>query len=82
MNRKVRETGVISQVATSRVRAGAVSATTSLVSGRPIYYQHLLSARNARNALEGHADITPSVAKFALLCLDDHLRMIAAAIAS
>ena len=40
-----------SHAAFSEVVTGAVSATTSRVMKRPIYYQHLLSARDTRDAL-------------------------------
>lgn len=85
--------GVVSQVAAnvasplhdavSKVTTGAASVTSSLISGRPIYYQHLLSARNARNALEGHSNgITLSTVRVALSCMGDHLRILAAALPS
>ena len=82
-----RRLGLISQVAAkvtspfhvvfSKV---AVSATASLA-GRPVYYEHLLSARNARNALEGHSDgITLSTARLALSYLGNGLRLATAAL--
>ena len=69
-------------VAYSRVVIGAISAATSLV-GRHIYCQHLLSARNVRNALMGHSNgIVLSVVKLILSCVGNHLRVAAAVLSS
>lgn len=70
-------------IAASKVTTDAISTTTSLISGCSNYYQHLLSAGRARNALEGHANrITLSTVRFALSCMGDHLRVVAAALPS
>ena len=70
-------------VAFSKVATGLASATTSRLVGRPMYHQHLLSARNARNALEGHSGgLTLSTARLALSYLGNNLRIAAAALPS
>ena len=84
--------GVVSEVvggitstthlAYSKVATGMTSIVTSLV-GRPIYYQHLLSARNARDALGDDSNgLTVSAAKIALSYVDDYTRIVGAIFAS
>ena len=65
---RITEAGFAESLVThSRAIIAAVSATTSRLVGRPTYYQHLVSARKARNALEGHTNgITTSLVGLAL----------------
>ena len=59
----------------SEMTTGVVSTMTSLV-GCHVYYQHLLSARKARDTTQGNSSGTPpDIANVALTLVDNHLRL-------
>ena len=46
------------------------------VAGQPMHYQHLLSARKARDTTQGNSSGTrPDIANVALTLVDNHLRL-------
>ena len=60
----------------SKAATTAVSTTTSVVRGRPMYYEHLRSARNARKALgTDPKNLTVGSAKIAMSFLSNHARI-------
>ena len=59
----------------SEVTTGVVSTMTSLV-GRHVYYQHLLSARKARDVfLAESSETTSNTANVTLMLVDNHVRL-------
>ena len=54
------------------------------VAGQPMHYQHLLSARKARDALKDYPNgsLPGDVLKVVLSCLNSHLRIAGAALLS
>lgn len=60
----------------SKVATTAASTTTSVVRGRPMYYEHLRSARNVRKALgKDPKNLTVGSAKIAMSLLSNPARI-------